>query len=175
MAPSASRLESRRGATLVEMIVVITILGVISGFLFRTISAGATAYIDLRSRSANDADAHHALELMAREIQGIRMATSADIPTWTSSSLTFTDIQAASVAYSFSGATLTRNSATLLDRLQSFSFAYVQADGSAATATTEIWSVQVSATLVRSGRTLPLRTRVFPRNFTAKLKTWSKT
>ncbi len=164
-----------RGVSLVELIVVIVILGIIGAFLSASIYEGSHAYVDLRSRSANVADAHHALELMAREIQEIRTATSGDITTLTASSLAFTDINAASVSYAYSGGTLTRNSQTLLDRLSSFSFAYYKSDGTTAAAAADIWSVGISLTVTRSGRELTLRTRVFPRNLTTKLAAWKKT
>ena len=165
----------RAGYTLVEMVVVVVLLGILGLFLATSLDAASRAYVDLRSRSANVSDAHQSFELMSREIQEIRTATAADIPTWTSSALAFTDINATAVTYVFSGTTLTRNSQTLLDRLQDFSFSYEKADGTAATAVTEIWLVTVNATLVRANRTLPLRTRLFPRNATAKLAAWKKT
>lgn len=165
---------SDRGFSLIELIVVIVILGIIGAFLSTSIYEGSHAYIDLRSRSANVADAHQALELMGREIQEIRTATSADITALTASSLAFTDINAASVSYAFSGATLTRNSQTLMDRLSSFSFAYYKSDGTTAAAAADVWSVEVSLTVTRSGRDLTLRTRVFPRNLTMKLAAWKK-
>ena len=168
-------MRPRAAYTLIELTVAIVVLGVLSGFLFYSIWGSAMAYVDLRSRSANAADAHHALELMSREIQEIRTATAGDIPTMTSSALTFTDIGGASVAYSFSGATLTRNGQTLLDRLESFSFAYYKSDGTAAVAAADVWTVEISLTLLRSDRRLVLRTRVFPRNFTSKYASWQKT
>ncbi len=174
--PQKRRGVSGAGAySLVEMVVVVALLGVLGAFLAVTLYTAAQGYIDVRSRSANVSDAHQAFELMSRELQEIRTATSTDISAFTASTLTFTDINAASVSYGFSGTTLTRNSQTLLDNLQSFSFAYKKTDGTAATLVTEIWSVEVNAVLLRSGRTLALRTRLFPRNFTAKLTTWKKT
>ncbi len=165
----------RAGYTLMELVVVVVLLGILAGFLATCLDAASRAYLDLRSRSANVSDAHQAFELMSRDIQEIRTATSADIPTFTSSALTFTDISGTRVAYSFSGSTLTRDGQTLLDRLQSLSFAYLQQDGTTAVAATDIWTVEVSAILERSGRTLTLRTRLFPRNATAKLASWKKT
>lgn len=165
----------RRGLTLVELVVTITVMGTVSSFLAMAIFEGSRAYIDLRSRTANVSDAQHALDLLCREIQEIRSATDGDISVSTASSLTFTNEAGNTIAYAYSGGTLTRNGFILLDRLSAFSFAYYKTDGAAAAASTEIWTVQVSLTVDRNGKFLALRSRVFPRNFSAKLSTWRKT
>lgn len=164
-----------RGYTLLELVVAIVVMGVLGGYLVYAVWGSARAYVDLRGRAANAADAHHALELMSREIQEIRSAAPADIPVMAATDLSFTDIGGSPVEYAFSGTTLTRNGQTLLDRLESFSFAYLKADGTAASAAADLWTVEVSMTLLRSDRRLVLRTRAFPRNFTSKYVSWKKT
>ena len=164
-----------RGYTLLELVVAIVVMGVLGGYLVYAVLGSAQAYVDLRGRAANAADAHHALELMGREIQEIRSAAPADIPVMASTDLSFTDVSGASVEYAFSGTTLTRNGQVLLDRLEAFSFAYSKADGTGASAAADLWTVEVSMTLLRSDRRLALRTRLFPRNLTPKYASWRKT
>lgn len=163
----------RRAAyTLIELVVVIAVLGVVCGFLFYALQASASAYIDLRHRSANVADAQFALELMSKEIREIRSASDGDLPTHTASALGFTDAGGTSIAYSYGSGTLSRNGFTLLNRLTAFAFAYKKADGTAATDASDIWTIEVTMTLARSGKTLSLRTRIFPRGFTGGLTSW---
>lgn len=166
----------RHGLTLIELVVTVAVLGTVSSFLAMSIFEGSRAYIDLRNRSANVGDAHHALDLLCREVQEIRSATDGDIPAFSATSLSFTNEAGSSLDYAYSGSsgTLTRNGFTLLDRLTAFSFTYLKADGTAAAASTEIWSIQIDCTLNRGGKFLVLRTRIFPRNFTPKLSTWRK-
>ena len=164
----------RTAYSLIELTVVIVVLGALSGFLTYTVYGSAQAYIDLRSRAANAADAEHALDLMSREIQEVRTATLTDVPVMASTDLSFTDIGGNAVEYAFSGTTLTRNDHTLLDRLESFSFSYAKKDGTGASAATDLWTVELSLTLLRSDRRLALRTRVFPRNLTPKYSAWQK-
>ena len=163
-----------RGYTLLELVIAIVVMGVLGGYLVYAVWGSAQAYVDLRGRAANAADAHHALELMSREIQEIRSAVPADVPAMSTTDLSFTDVSGAAVEYAFSGTTLTRNGQTLLDRLESFSFAYAKADGTAASEASDLWTVEVSMTLLRSDRRLTLRTRMFPRNFTSKYASWRK-
>lgn len=165
----------RRGYTLLELVVSIAVMGILGLYLVYAVWGSAQAYNDLRSRAANAADAHHALELLSREIQEIRTATSADIPVMASTDLSFTDIGGSAVEYAFSGTTLNRNGQALLKRLESFSFAYAKQDGTAPAAAADLWTVEVSMTLLRGDRRLVLRTRIFPRNITPKYKTWRKT
>lgn len=164
-----------RGHTLIELVVVITVLGIVSGLLLHTVSSSAGIYVDLRSRSANAADARHAFELMAREIQEIASTTTTDISTMTSTALTFNTEGGTSIAYSFSGRRLTRDGQILLDDLSAFAFAYYKKDGTTASAAADVWTIEVLGTLNRHDRDLKVRTRIFPRNFTARLVTWQKT
>ena len=167
-------MRTRQAHTLIELIVAVVVLGVLSGFLFYAVWGSAQAYVDLRSRSGNASDAHHALELMSREIQEIRTATPADLAVMASTDLTFTGVGGGAVEYAFSVTTLTRNAQTLLDRLESFSFAYTKQDGTPASAAADVWTVEVTMTLLRSDRRLVLRTRIFPRNFTPRSASWQK-
>ena len=69
-------MRTLRGYTLLELVVSIVVMGILGLYLVYAVWGSAQAYVDLRGRAANAADAHHALELMSREIQEVRTATA---------------------------------------------------------------------------------------------------
>jgi prepilin-type N-terminal cleavage/methylation domain-containing protein len=115
------------GFTLIEMIIVITLLSIISvvfgGILMNSYQTFSTA----QSASDTDWQGFIALERIANDIHTIRSAS--DITTVSASQLAFTNINGTSVQYTLSSGSLLRNSQPLAKGIQSLSFSYLDKNG----------------------------------------------
>jgi MSHA biogenesis protein MshO len=171
----ALRIPNSNGFTLIEIVITIVIVSILSGLAAMIILQGVRAYSDERSRSDVHYQSRAAMERMAREIRMIRWddtAGQADVTTMTATMLRYTDIQGIRMGFRLSGTEIQRtedNAATwqtLASGVQSLNFAYFQQDGIATAAdATTLWFVAITMTDKQGAETLPMRTRVHPRNF----------
>ncbi len=164
--PVIERYNNQKGFTLIEMIIVITVISIIAGIASMIILEGIKSYQAEVSLSDIHNQGRLAIERMAREIRLIRSATAADISTMTATNIVFNDVNGANIQFSFAGNTISRGGNTLANNVQSLTFSYYQQDGTTAAATAaQVWYVQISLTTVNRGETLSMRVRVHPRNF----------
>jgi len=157
-----------QGFTLVEIVITITLTGIIAGIAAMIILQGMSAYLAEENRSDVQYQAGAALERMAREIRTIR--SRADIVTMTAADLRFTDMSGAQAGFTWINPNLNRWNGAGTDPLAAgitaFSFAYYQQDGvTLAAAAATVWFVDVSITAQQGDETQQMRTRVHPRNF----------
>jgi prepilin-type N-terminal cleavage/methylation domain-containing protein len=163
--------NNQKGFTLIEMIIVITVISIIAGIASIIILEGLKSYQTEVSFSDIHNQGRLAIERMAREIRMIRSATATDISTMTATNLQFNDVNGnTNVLFQRSGASapysIVRNGQVLANNVQSVSFSYYQQDGvTVAAAATQVWFIQIDLTTVNRGETLSMRVRVHPRNF----------
>ena len=124
-----------RGFTLIELalvLLVISFLGVFAGPMLKTI-----ADIMVTEYAINNLNTQGriAMERMAREIRLIR---SAQDLTAGASSISFTDTQGNSIAYSLNGTSLMRNSQVLSQNISGLSFIYYDSSGDITNTTNDI-------------------------------------
>jgi prepilin-type N-terminal cleavage/methylation domain-containing protein len=157
-----------RGFTLIEIVITIVIVSILAGLAAMIILQVITAYYTEQSRSDVHYQARIAMERMAREIRVIRSA--ADITTLSATNLRFTDVSGTAMGFQWIDPTLNRwNGASndvLASEINPFSFSYYQTDGvTPAVLAANVWFIQIDMTSVQGTETLPIRTRIHPRNF----------
>lgn len=166
--PRALDLGRRQtGFTLIELVITIVLVGIIASIGSLLIMQGTKEYIAQDVRAGLATQGRLGIERMAREVRTIRSRTLADIPVWGAGTLQFTDLTGTSVTYTVGAGTLTRNGTALASDVSALAMSYFQSDGvTAATAATNIWIIQITLTVTRSGESQTLRLRVHPRSFT---------
>ena len=167
---SAIRNPQSNGFTLIEAIITIVIVGIISGIAALIILAGMKA----SSKEQNLSDAHYqakaAMERMAREARIIRSCAPADLASslTSTSTLSFTDINGNAVSFSVNAVSriLSRTTDTLATGITSATpFSFLASNLTATTLCPGIWYIDISLIDKQGADSLPMRTRVHPRNF----------
>ena len=162
-----SKVEGRRwkveGFTLIELVMVIAILSVIGVFGSQMFLETAQIFLEARNRRDVVQEVRYAIERMSREIREDIDSTS-DVTAFTSSTFTYTDPSSTSISFTKSGSDLLRNSDVLAGNVSALTFTYLKADGTTASATSDIWRIKVSLTIAKGNETITLQTQVFPRN-----------
>lgn len=176
---SAIRNLKSKGFTLIEAIITIVIVGIISGIAALIILEGIKA----SSKEQNLSDAHYqariAMERMAREIRLIRSQTVGDIPTMAAADLVFCDVTGKAVEFQLAagGILNRRESATCAplvwggwnalsaSGVNPLTFTYLDSTGSGGATAANLWFVEINLTDTQGSESLPMRTRVHPRNF----------
>ncbi len=127
-------MKHHRGMTLIELIVVLTILAVMAAIALPMIHAGFNSYITQRNLVDANWQGRLALARMTRDIRNIPSANATTLVTTTSTDFKFTDNTNTSVEYTLSGTNLQRNAITLANGIGSVTFGYYDKTG-AVTAT----------------------------------------
>lgn len=167
---------SQRGATLIELIMVILIVGILAAAGSAMLIKGVEAYGATEESLDTLSKLRYATERAAREMREVRRkpATPAeyDIATRTAGTFKFTKTDGTTVTLTVSPPLLTvaydspAVTATLTDEVSSAAFSYFQADGTtAATSNADIVFVELSLALTSAlGNNYSQRTRVALRN-----------
>ena len=168
-------LFSRKGFSLIELVMVIVVVGIISVAVAPIFFGGFQAFFKARDLAGMNAQAELAMDRMAREIRGVDPSQDLDSTTLpTASQLKFRiyngTAQAAWVTYALSGTNLTRNSDTLATNTSSLAFSYYKSDGTALTPpltlaqAQSIWLVRVTVQAAGGSLSESLRTTIFLRS-----------
>lgn len=155
--------NDRSGFTLIELIMVIAILSVIGVFGSQMFLETTEIFLEARNRRDAIHEARYAIERMSREIREDIDATT-DITTFSTSTLTYTDPNNASVSFTRSGSNLLRNSDVLAGDVSALTFSYLKSNGATAFLASNIWRIKVSLTVANGNETITLQTQIFPRN-----------
>ena len=168
------RVRTNKGFTLVEAIIVITIVGIIGSIGVASILTATDAVAFLTVRSHMDQSADVAMSRMAEEI--VRLRNDASITVANVNQFSFIDIDGNSISYSLSGIDLIRTTLTSSDILASdvggLTFRYFADDGNELVVPggiilsplTNIRRIQVLLTLQGGSYTFEYQTQVRPRN-----------
>lgn len=163
-----------QGHTLMELVIVITILGVLSVGAMQILLEGYQAYSAGKEASDANWQGEVALARMGREIHLISSPNSIDT-TSTASTFIFTDLDGTVITYSLSGTTLQRAedasaAQALAAGISSATFDYYDATGTAVTpplsSTTAptIRYVQITLVILKNNNTYTLKTTINARN-----------
>jgi prepilin-type N-terminal cleavage/methylation domain-containing protein len=164
---SEFRNPQSNGFTLIEIVITIVLVSILAGFAAMIILQGVRAYSDEDSRSDINYQTRLAVERIAREARQISDCTRITVPANPGGTFSFTDINTgATVTFSISGTNLLRNADRLASNISSAQFSFFATDGTTlTTACPGIWFIDISVTDANGSQSLPIRTRVHPRNF----------
>jgi prepilin-type N-terminal cleavage/methylation domain-containing protein len=159
-----------KGFTLIEIVITIVLVSILAGIAAMIIMQGVAVYSDEQSRSNVHYQARIAMERMAREIRMIR--STADITDFTATNLRFTDVSGTTLGFEWINLTRTLNrwngasDDVLASGINPLVFSYFENDGvTPAVLVDDVWFVDIAMTSVQGLESLPMRTRVHPRNF----------
>ncbi len=165
--------RKRLGFTLIEIILVIILVGIITGITGNLLLQGAESYTIQADRRELMYLIKLSMMRMDKEIRMIKSASATDILTYTATDLKFNDINGQTIEFKLNGTDLLRNADTLAEKVSALTFAYLKKDGAAAAVETDIWSISISVT-VTGGESITMRTRVFLRDVHGKYISWKE-
>src|SRR3989338_9788431 len=162
------RPAARKGVTLIELIMVITVMGILTAVSSMYIKETIDLWRFLTFRSEVTAQVRTALLRMGREIRQIRDDLS--VNTANVSQFQFVDINNAAIDYQLSGNNLLRNADILASGVSGLSFTYYDADNQALTVpkvspdNTDIRRINISLTMESGTESKTLNLQLYPRN-----------
>jgi len=153
--------------TLVELIVVIVVIGIISGVGVASILTASDALAFLTVRSDMDQSADVAMSRMSQEIK--RLKDKDSISTANASQFTFTDVVDASLSYWLSGSNFMRNFDILASNVSGLAFKYYDENDSELTppqggSDTNVRRVEILLTFQNGAYAFNYQSQVRPRN-----------
>lgn len=114
----------QKGATLIELIIVIIILSIITVGGAELLRLGFNAYATGQEVVEADWQGRLAMERMTRDLHTLRSVSTA-----TSSTFSFVDASGVTITYQVIGNQLQRNGLPLADNIQSIVFSYFDSNG----------------------------------------------
>jgi prepilin-type N-terminal cleavage/methylation domain-containing protein len=168
---SAIRDPQSNGFTLIEIVITIVLVSILASLAAVIILQGVRAYSDEDSRSDVHYQTRIAVERAARELRSMQSCSTLAVTSNPTGTISFIDINTGlTVTFSVSGTNLRRISTTtdlLASGITSTQpFSLISTDGTTrTTACPGIWFIDISVTDAKGTQSLPIRTRVHPRNF----------
>ncbi|MBI5469392.1 MAG: prepilin-type N-terminal cleavage/methylation domain-containing protein [Deltaproteobacteria bacterium] len=174
-------LTGEKGFTLIEILMAIVIIGIVSAVAGMMIYEGARSFGAMDARSELSADGLLAVERASRELRLVRCTASgnscapqaADITAWTASEVRFVNTLSEGRGLRLdAGALKLRQGSIAVDpedalanNVSALSFEYLKTDGSAASAVSDIWIINMNLTLTSGAESLDLKASIHPRSF----------
>ena len=147
-----------RGFSMIELIIVISIITVLSAITLPMLQAGFNGYFMQRNLSDANWQGRLALSRITRDLHNIPAA--ANITTATGTQLTFTNNSNASVSYTLSGTNLQRNALTLANGIGSVTFGYYDSAGAVTGTIDNIRYISIALNITQNNTNITLETVV---------------
>ncbi len=169
--------KNKRGWTLIELIMVIVIVGALTGISSMYIQQIIDLWSSLSFRSEFVNEARAAIVRMSREIRNMKLRTQSYEPITlaNTNALTFIDPATNSISYSVSGVNLMRNSDIMASNISSLQFCYYNSINNAACTPvcecnvasadlSDIYRVGIKIDVSYGGQSKHLESQIYPRN-----------
>ena len=156
---------SRKGFTLIELILVIVTVGIIAAALTPFISSAVDSWFFTSTEREIVFSARLAMNRMVREIRQIK--NTASITTFTSTAFSFQDINDTNINFQQTGSSLERNSYELTDKLQDpggLEFTYLDSDGADPDTQDDIRMVRIKLILLLGDNSITIQSLARFRN-----------
>jgi len=166
-----------RGATLVEMIIVIVIFGIVASIGVLILGRSFETYQITREVTNVDGHGRVALERLTRELREIRSTADLEFTITPATQLKFIDADGGAVCFYLAGGRLMRSAdgpggtcgttspQPLADNASGLNFYFTQNDGTDATLASNVYYIAVSFTVSNGPVSEPYRVSVQPRRF----------
>lgn len=152
------------GFSLIELVMVITITGVIAIILTQIFHQSFKTYLSSQSNAEIDWQGFLALERFANDVQSIR--SPSDVTTVTGSQLVFVNNTGATITYEVSGNTLMRNTIPLAIGVSSVTFSYYDKNYVAISNPLLVRYVAIDLNLMQQNMQLSFKTMASTRGLT---------
>jgi prepilin-type N-terminal cleavage/methylation domain-containing protein len=146
--------KRKKGFTLIESVMAIVLIGIISLVFSAYINESFRAWVFMGQEKQATFQSEAAVTRIIKEIKRIQHNTA--ITTWTSTTLTFTNLDAITITFTQTGTNLMMNSDVLMQNLANpggLAFTYLKADGATAAAVNEVSLIKVRLKALINGRT----------------------
>ena len=161
------KIRHQAGLTILELIVVVTLVGIIAGVTARMFVWGVDMFDFVSSRKDVLQSARFGMDILVRDLRTI--IDSADISVANASAVSFTNFDGETFSYGFSAGTLNRNGTALIDGLTGFHFTFYDVDGSdlgsPVSDPIDIWKIDISMDATLNSNPFHLESSVIPRSF----------
>ena len=162
-----------KGFTLIELVIVITIIGIITGVVGYILLGTVDAWMFKFNRADLLSDGRLAMNRMVREIREIK--NRGKVTTAASSEFRFENVDNIDITYDLSSTDLDRTADgtanTLAENVSSLTFTYFDSNGNTiatpdvAPGATDIRRVRINLTLTKNSEDVYLQSESVPRNF----------
>lgn len=162
----AGLLYKNKGFSLVELMVVLTLIGIVAGITAKMLLVGAKTFDTVSTRNETLQINRIGIELLIKDLRMIK--SSNDIVSADAGRLIFYTVDGEHITYLYSAGELTRNDHLLMNGLSEFQLIYYDNDGTElsvpVTNKSDIWDIKISADATVNESPFHLETKVHPRN-----------
>lgn len=155
-------MKSKKGFTLVELLIVVVIAGIIFALASPLLQTGFNAFFTQQNLSDADWQGRLATERMSRDLRAI--PTASNISTADSNQLSYVDSSSNIVNYQLSGTNLTLNGDVLARGINSLTFTYYDANGAVTGLIANIRYIGIDLNITQNNTNTTLSTLVNLRN-----------
>ena len=160
-----------RAFTLMELVISITVFGIIAALGTGVLVQVARGYARTKTASSALADCQFALNRLSLELANLDSPSR--ITSMDDDDIRFTAF-GLPCRYYKSGSTLRRNLRLFAQDCSRFELTYYRSDGTLATQPSEVHRIAIEIAITRDGLTVSLRTEVFPRQFRDTYVSWEE-
>ncbi len=155
------------GFTLVEVILAITLIGILFTVGSVVLKQGLDSYATIAQRGAALQAARLPFERMVRELRRCGDDANNGVQNIQTTQIHFTDSNNINTNFNWSGTTLRRGNDTLLDNVTALTFTGFKSDNSQTSSAQQTRRVRIQISVLPTGQTMPitLRSDVFLRNY----------
>jgi prepilin-type N-terminal cleavage/methylation domain-containing protein len=158
---------SEKGMTLLELIMVMLLVAILSGFVSNMIFFEIDTYEFIVNRQEMNQNSRMALRMISKDIRQIMASDS--IFQASQDSIRFDTLDDFMISYKFIDNQIFRNADPLIKSVNSFKLSYFDISGNPLTVPvsnpSDIRSISISLTVSNNGQSFDVQTKVKPRNF----------